>query len=254
MIYCLSVHHTGTWTAISWLTQHDGVDGFLQEDHVSEVLADGEVYHQVGDMMLKAEFDPKMVYHEHVRIEASKPTRSGYLPDLWWERSLAPVQMVLIGTHPTLIPMRDPLASLVTYQRWAERDGRIDGGNFSPRNQIDDWCALAVSWKILKRFGHCQFLCWDLLNGSREENTEHLLGIANNLGLGCLDPSIDFSDGRRLNSAGEYPLKMALERGDVAGLREGISEGGFDLLRSRERVLRPFLEQFGYEDLLWWSG
>lgn len=251
MIFCLSVHHTGTWTAISWLTQHDGVEGFVQEKHVAEVMADEEIIHQIESFSLRAKFDPLMVYHEHVRLAELRPTRSGYLPDLWWDRGLAPAQMILIGTHPTLIPMRDPLASLVTYQKKAEREGKLD---FSLRRQVDDWCALAVSHRILKRFGHCRFVCWDLLNGSKDENVEHLLGIARDLGLEDVMPSADFGDGTVLNTAGEYPLKMAYMRGDKVSLMEGIDQGGFDLLRSRERVLRPFLEQFGYRDLLWWSG
>ncbi len=250
MIYCLSVHHTGTWTAIRWLTSHKGVEGFLQEDHVSEVMeGDGEVVHQIEDFLLKGEFHPKMVYHEHVRIEAKKATISGYLPDLWWSRGLAPAQVVLIGTHPTLIPMRDPLASLVTYQRWAERDGRLDAKNFSPRNHINDWCALAVSHRILKRFGHCRFVCWDLLDGE----IDPLFEVAENLGLEDRTPSIEFADGKVLNTAGEYPLKTAYAESNVDELRKGIDHEGFDLLRSRERLLRPFLEELGYRDLVWWS-
>jgi len=98
MIYCVSVHHTGTWTAISWLTQHAEVEGFLQEDHVTRVMEgdEGEVVHKIESFEITASFHPMMVYHEHVRIEALKPTRSGYLPDLWWGRNLSPGQIVAI--------------------------------------------------------------------------------------------------------------------------------------------------------------
>ena len=63
MIYCLSVHHTGTWTAIGWLTAHEGVVGFLQEAHVNKILMGGKMTHKIDEFHLEAEFHPLMVYH-----------------------------------------------------------------------------------------------------------------------------------------------------------------------------------------------
>lgn len=252
VIFCLSVQHTGTWTAISWLTAHDNVVGFLQEKHVNEVIAGKPIVHQIEEYSLKSSFDPLMVYHEHIRLEDERRFKSGFRPDLWWERNVAPSQMIFIGTHPTLIPIRDPLASLITYQKWGERDGRIGTSAFSPEAHINNWCGLAVGWENIKLFAHCRFLCWDLLNGSPLEIEEHLLGISESLGLQDPKPSADWSDGRLINTAGEYPLKSAYIDRNVGRVRKGLSEGGFDLLQGRESILRPFLEELGYSDLMWW--
>jgi len=254
MIYCLSVHHTGTWTSIDWLTSHEDVEGFLTEANVNKILLGGKMVHRIGDFEIRAEFNPLMVYHEHVRLEPVTITSEGFQTDQWWDRMLSPAQMVMVSTVPTLIPMRDPLASLITYQKWGERDGRIDGGHFSQREHLGHWCGLAASSKLFKLFGHCRFLCWDLLNGTQKQNQEHLLGISRDLGLTDPSPSGDQSHFQRVvNSAGDYPLKRAYLDGDVDLVRRGLSESAFDVLRERESLLRPFLEELGYSDLMWWS-
>ena len=255
MIYCLSVHHTGTWTTIGWLTEHQGVGGFLQEAHVNEIMEKGAgaYLHEIGPIQIKPKFSPTMVYHEHARLEQRKPTPSGYLGPAWWEFRMAPSQMVLIATQPTVIPIRDPLASLVNYQKWAERDGRADGGNFNPIVHLDHWCALAGSYHSIKKFGHCKFLCWDLPRG-QGELTRDLVLIAKDLGLENNSPSEKWGDGRVINSAGDYPLKLAYSEGDLGALRKGIANHGYDALTNREPLLRPFLEELGYKNLCWWSG
>ncbi len=254
MIYCLSVHHTGTWSAIEWLTAHEDIKGFLQQAHVNKILMGGKMIHKIDDFRLEAKFHPLMVYHEHVVLEGVKFTPAGFLPDQWWERMISASQTVMISTTPTLIPIRDPLASLITYQKWGERDGRIDGGDFSQREQINHWCGLAVSHRNLKLFGHCRFLCWDLLNGTPEETEEYLLDISRNLGLKDPSPSKDVSHFKRVvNSVGDYPLKQAYLNGDVDAVRRGLSESAFDVLMERESLLRPFLEELGYTDLMWWT-
>ena len=234
---------------------HQGVDGFLQEDNVNEIMEKGNAafLHEIGPIQVKPKFSPLMVYHEHARMEGRKATASGYLGPAWWKYRLAPAQVILIATHPTVIPIRDPLASLVTYQKWAERDGRIDGGNFNPILHLDHWCALASTHAVVKRFGHCKFLCWDLPRGAGELVRDLVL-VAKDLGLKNHSPSTKWGDGRVVNSAGEYPLKMAYSEGDLGALRKGIANEGYDALTNREALLRPFLEELGYKNLCWWSG
>ncbi len=258
MIYCLSHHHTGTWTALAWLTLHDKVKGLLLEDYVYEVLGGEIIKHQVESGIYVARFDPNMVYHEHLRVERPTVwTSSGYQSQPWWGSRIKGSQLVLLGTHPTLIPMRDPLASLVTYQRWAERDGRAENDpTFDPVGHVDGLVALALCKDQISQFGHVRFVCWDLVGKMHKvDQFEHLTGIARDLGLDDVQPSLECS--KRMivnNTAGSYPLKMAYETGDTEALRAGIAAGAYDHLVSREEVLRPWLESLGYRDLLWWRS
>lgn len=258
MIYCLSHHHTGTWTALAWLTMHDSVKGLLLEDYVYEVLGGQVVKHQVESGIYEARFDPNMVYHEHLRVEIPTVwTSTGYRSAPWFGARIKGAQLVLLGTHPTLIPMRDPLASLVTYQRWAERDGRADkDATFDPVGHVDGLVALALCEDQVRQFGHVRFACWDLISKMEwEEVYNHLSGIAVSLGLIDQEQvAADVATNMIVNNtAGSYPLKTAYETGDTAALRSGIASGGYDHLVSREEVLRPFLERLGYQDLVWWS-
>ena len=50
------------------------------------------------------------------------------------------------------------------------------------------------------------------------------------------------------NSKGEYPLKVAYKEEDLDALFPYISR-----LQPLEYLLRPILEQFGYNQLMWWS-
>lgn len=243
MILCLSIHHTGTWTSLSWLQSHRDVKGFLQEAHAHDALAGDEVVHHVESGDYPERFHPMMVYHEHLnRDRNSKRLR------------IAAGQMILLATHPTLIPIRDPLASLVTYQHWADRDGRSAeiGARFSPRIFVDTWCALAASWPTISRFAHVRFVTWDrMLPG---EMAVYLEGVRKNLGLKDGGPAKAWADHEiRDNDGGHYPLKDAYLAGQSNVLRKGIAENGYNYLVAQALHLRPFLEALGYQDLQWWS-
>ena len=243
MIYCLSQHHTGTWTSLSWLNSHRDVEGFIQEAHAHETLAGGEVVHEVESGLYTEKFHPRMVYHEHIiRDPRSDQAR------------ISAGQMIMLATTATLIPMRDPLASLVTYQEWADRDGRSSsiGVRFSPRVFVDVWCCLAGSFETIKRFGHVRFVCWDLLD--REAMSEYLLGVETDLGLKDRRPAKRWRRKRIVdNTNGDYRLKDAYLAGAANVLRKGIAENGYNYLVSKGLQLRPFLEELGYRNLGWWS-
>ena len=244
LIYCLSQHHTGTWTSLSWLLSHRDVEGFIQRAHAHEALAGREdIVHQVESGKYPEKFHPLMVYHEHIeRDPRSDLTR------------IDAGQMVRLATTATLIPIRDPLASLVTYQEWGDRDGRSSeiGVRFSPRVFVDIWCCLAGSFETIKRFGHVRFVAWDLLD--RAEMSEYLLGVETDLGLKDRRPAKRWKRERIVdNTKGDYRLKDAYRAGAANVLRKGISENGYNYLVSKGLELRPFLEELGYRDLSWWS-
>ena len=244
MIYCLSIHHTGTWTSLSWLNAHKDVKGFVQEAHAHQALeGDEAVVHRVESGEYPEKFHPMMLYHEHI----ARDPRS----DL---ARIAAHQMIMLATTPTLIPIRDPLAALVTYQKWAERDGRINGGPevFSPTVFVDTWVALAGSFETIKKFGHVRFVCWDNLRPGWAQ--EYLLGVEKDLGLKDRRPAKRWNRAPiHDNVAGHYRLKDAYEAKAANVLRKGISENGYNYLISKGLQLRPFLEELGYRNLQWWG-
>ena len=252
MIYCLSQHHTGTWSTLAWILKHQGVDGFLTSAHLFDILEPSEpdqesgVYpvHPMESGELVEKFDPKLVFQEHMKLDPTKVNRI--------DRS----QVLMCLMNPTVIPVRDPLASLISYQVRAETDGRTPANGFAPRSHVDVWVALAQTWKtILKDFGHVRFMPWDLLGkGDRFEVAEKLFGISTDLGLYDGKPSLTCARNMiHNNDLGSYPLKEQYQEGSLETIREGVSEGAVNLLISKQKLIRPFLEFLGYADLMWWT-
>ena len=252
MIYCLTQHHTGTWSTLAWILKHQGVDGFLTREHIFDILEPVEprdesgVYpvHPMESGELVEKFHPRLVFQEHIRLDPTKMDR------------IDGTQVMICLVNPTVIPIRDPLASLVSYQRRAERAGRTPETGFAPRSHVDTWVALAQTWEhVLKKFAHVRFMPWDLLGlGDRFEVAEKLFGISTALGLRDGTPSLTCA--REMihnNDLGTYPLKEAYQEGDLEKVREGVSEDAVNLLISKRPLIEPFLEFLGYSDLMWWT-
>ncbi len=252
MIYCLTQHHTGTWSTLAWVLKHQGVDGFLTKEHIFDILEpsppdqESGVYpvHPMESGELVEKFDPRLVFQEHIRLDPTKMDR------------IDGTQVMICLVNPTVIPIRDPLASLVSYQRRAERAGRTPENGFAPRSHVESWVALAQTWEhILKNFAHVRFMPWDLLGkGDRFEVAEKLFEISTALGLRDGTPSLTCA--REMihnNDLGTYPLKEAYLEGDLEKVREGVSDGAVNLLISKQKLIRPFLEFLGYPLLMWWT-
>lgn len=217
MIFCLSQIHTGTVSTLAWLDAHEESDG---------VLLSTEVY-ESGD-------EPKTIYHEHIRRDHQDVSR------------MSRSQIVMAWNHPTIIPLRDPLAALISYQHRAEETGQIETGLFQPTSAIvDRWIMLAESEE---RIHKVNYLAWDTFE-TLEERRARLWDTAQAVGL--RDPKPSRSGLPKLNTSGDYPLKDAYRAGNFEALLIGVL--GMAYLIKVESRLRPFLERRGYRDLLWWS-
>lgn len=119
--------------------------------------------------------------------------------------------------HRTVIPMRDPLLSVIK---------GLHIGDIYPQRRVQAFEDVVK----LDRLTDVEFVPVDLpgkrVNWIKEWGPE--------------------------NSAGNYPLKQAYCRGDTSDITSDIS-GVWDFLCKREDKLRPLLERIGYRDLLWWS-
>jgi hypothetical protein len=243
VIYCLSQHHTGTWSTLAWVSQHDSVRGLITYPHIFDALErKDDVIHRMESGEMPSVWHPTMVYHEHVR------------PDDRLLRRIDRAQVLLATMTPTVIPIRDPLAALISYQVRAEREGRDD---FDPAGQVDGWIRLAETSDVFKEFAHIKFLCWDLAaKMDRIGRYTYLREIARDLGLAGDDDGPSAQCGVKVirnNDLGRYALKRAYSRRDLTYIRRNVSNGGFEALRACRGILRPFLERLGYRDLLWWS-
>lgn len=223
LILCLSQIHTGTVSTLAWLDAHEESDG---------VLLSTEVYESADE--------PKTIYHEHIRRDHQDVSR------------MARSQIVLSWVIPTIIPLRDPLAALISYQHRAEETGQIETGLFQPTSVIvDRWIMLAESEARLHK---AHYLAWDLEQasgvGDPESFKARLWDAAQAVGL--RDPKPSRAGLPKLNTSGDYPLKDAYRAGNFEALLIGVL--GMAYLIKVESRIRPFLERQGYRDLLWWRS
>lgn len=244
MIFCLSQHHTGTWTTLDWIQRHQEIGGLITGAHLFDAIErrGGDMMFTVLDHPVPPRWDPTMVYHEHIETDGPEPTR------------INRTQVLIATVTPTVIPIRDPLASLVSYQNRIDNDQPSDLRN--TRHFVDRWVRLAETARsIFKDYGHIRFVCWDLIGAmDRFEAFEYLAGISADLGLADVRPSLECAKSMiKNNDLGDYPLKTAYRSGDLDFIRANISGGGYDSLTENVAVLRPFLEGLGYRDLRWWS-
>lgn len=222
MIFCLSEIHVGTVSVLSWLGAHEDCDG---------VLLSTEVY-QSGR-------EPATVYHEHVRPDDRDPSR------------IARSQVVLAWASPTIIPLRDPLAALVSYNHRAAHTGQISTELFRPvEDVVDRWRLLAETEERFEGFEHIRYLAWDLASHAGYPATFKARLWETAQAVGLTDPAPSREGLGRENSSGDYRLRDAYQNGDLEALAE---VEGLAYLRDAEEDLRPFLERRGYRDLLWWS-
>jgi len=254
MIYCLTQHHTGTWSTLAWILNHQRVQGFLTTQHIFDILEPSEPYqssgvypvHPMESGELVEEFHPSMVYHEHIRLDPEKPERI--------DRS----QVLIATVTPTVIPIRDPLLALISYQNRAEKANRTSENGFAPRSHVDSWVALAQTCrKTLCNFAHVKYISWDLIEWDplKTRSLRHLLEVASALGLdGDVGPSFDCVENViHNNNGGNYELKQAFQSGDFAYIKKNISQDAVTYLQEKQGTMIPFLESLGYRDLMWWT-
>lgn len=217
MIFCLSQIHTGTNSVLAWLKAHEDCDG---------VLLSNEVY--------GSKQEPATVYHEHVRKDSR------------FNKQMCRTQIVMAWAHPTVIPLRDPLACVLSYHHRAIVTGQIGTDLFQPlQDVVDRWCLLAECEDRFEGAPGIFWMPWDI----EHLVTKHFLWHTAR-GLGLNDPVPSRGGLPCENSSGDYPLRKAYEDGDLECLR---SIRAVNYLRDCEPVLRPFLERRGYANLLWWS-
>ncbi len=239
MIYCLSQLHTGTQTSIAWLNRAPEASGLMLSTGVYNAFEGGTncITHEWESGEVVEEFGTNTIYHEHVRGDHQSPMR------------LCRTQLIMATLLPTLIPIRDPLACLMSYVHRAELEGRYHTKAFKPlQDVIDRWTMMSEWFAHLRSWPKVAFVCWDQDPGENE-----LAGVCRDLGIGThfelLRPMA-----RKIhnNDSGSYEMKSLYEAGDREALRNRIGVELFGYLEKVDTHLRPMLEILGYKDLMWW--
>lgn len=186
--------------------------------------------------------------------------RSGGLEDPYRaQRGMVPGTTNLVWTHiqhqtldairafhhhvPTIIPLRDPLLSLITAKKRREDAHHVW--------IVENWLMLRV---FIWPYGDAAYYPVDLESKKPyNERRQNLHKIIEYCGL----PADNYVDEyahrfQPANSRGEYELKTMYKDGDFAQLRLHLKKE-IEHLQANEDVLRPMLEEIGYKDLLWWS-
>lgn len=144
---------------------------------------------------------------------------------------------------PTVIPVRDPLLSIVTRKKRRPEAHHV-------------W--MVENWLILRTFiwpyETAAYYPVDLENQKPyAERRKSLLQIAEHCGLEPENYMDEYAQKfAPANTRGEYELKTMYKEGDFEQLKLHLKPE-IQQLQANEGVLRPMLEEIGYENLMWWS-
>lgn len=226
LLFLYTVHHTGTWFLIEFLKGHPDVKQFYLMKEFYEV--DDWIHHD------------KIALHNHVHLNQ---------PSLYKEWKRVPLLFTnhyyndaFISTYPTIIPIRDPLLSLIT--RHKRRD------DWSHKFIVEGFCEIAR----LADHPNVYFMPLDLM-----ENNSQRIEAFRNL---CNHCQIAFNDYVREYAkiwkpqntwADKFDFQEMYAKRDAAGLRKVLGNN-YDVLLARTDIIRPFLQGLGYENLIWWQN
>ena len=250
-----SVQNTGTWFVIEFLKKHPDVTSFMElypvlDAHSSMKTLYDVAVADIGNESAVSEFreslvrlfpsDKVVVLHHHLFLRHWSTERNCWAS---WDNAFG---RMLGGLLPTIVPVRDPLLSLITGYRRSE-DEKVE---FDFDARVKDLALMADrSWAPGDKFF---FIPVDLDVG-KDVRKSTLASALKFMGLSYW-PYVDAvaEAWTPVNSKGQYEMKQWYLDGDMKRLADRIPEAVVALQRI-EGVVRPFLEGLGYANLLWWS-
>jgi len=232
IVYMYSVQHTGTWFVLWFLDNHPDILG-----HIT-----------ANDLMLKnpglfdgpfiARSKKKIVFHSHINAQMGPNGLFKVPTDEQYKKFLG-VYHKKPEKRRYLIPIRDPLLSLITrHTRHPKRD------------HIDVIRGFEMLATTFSKNGFFLPVDLDLTSDRREVLLRGALEYVD------LDPkpyikTIAKEWPIRGSEKGGEKLKKLYKNREMRYLERKLSE--CRLLKKKESAIRPFLENLGYENLLWWS-
>ena len=224
-VFLLTVQHTGTWWTINTLRKHPDITGFV---HVRNVLR----HYQKQPLIGIDEGNPHGECLSETGINlAHTHWFHIYEKGRWQWDTFNDAFVVAV---PTLMPLRDPLLSLLT------RHNR-DSWMYPHTDLLDEWVRLAASELPISYFKMDEF------------STAEFATALSAVGLSTQQEWLNKIDRNTLhNTSGSYYLKDAYYARDVKSI-EATVPVLWKYLKQAELQLRPFLEERGYKNLMWCS-
>jgi len=232
IIFLPTVYHTGTWFGLNFLYQHSRVvcvqTGNMTDLTDIELLCGG-----------------KIILHSHMMGWRGNDLY-GYGLASGRDRNAVRWEEVLtfMRAYPTISTIRDPLASLITRQK------RHPG--FSHKFIVDGFVELAK----LSAFGLFLVPVDLYAKKSPGERRGLLRKVLEIVGLPEEEYASSWAEKWPLHNSipglGGWDLHEYYAAGDVEPIIEAIPDD-YAYLKSKIRILKPFLQKLGYEDLLWWN-
>ncbi|MHB0968068.1 MAG: hypothetical protein ACYC36_16635 [Bellilinea sp.] len=218
LIFIPSVQGTGTWFLLNLLKPHPQVDYLVT---------------WLGFDEQKLELSNMAVVQAHFGEGKTGPEFGAFVPDDtaegWMRKATA-----------TVIPVRDPLLSLMT-----ANNRRLDD---APLDHIINGFLTMSRWA---GENDIFFLPVDLYGGkSASERRKIFSSLIRFCGLDFIPHCEEYA--RRwqvVNTA--YGQKNHYHAGNIEAVKEELGPY-FDKLVANKEILRPFLERLGYSNLLWW--
>ncbi len=230
IIFLASVQHSGTWYMIEFFKSLPEVTNFVE----LPVLKKSKTW-------LRREVSPGAWEHGLVSVGTNLVHAHITPEDM-------PMIHAMAISHPTVIPVRDPLLGVITGHN------RYPAVDFS--HIVRNWLLVAERFFHNQSSYQCVYVPVDL--GATDKKLRHSslsMAYSSLLDLGHFGPGpvnawIEADEWP--NSRGDYPLKRAYQAGDTKAIREAIPSE-YALLVREEKALRPMFETLGYHDLLWWG-
>lgn len=225
-IFLPTIRHTGTFCIAAFLLDQPDVEGYLQLNSFdAKLVEEGTANHFVLDGTPGK--GGKLFIREHITIDKINILQTHITIPFSAEKHM------LMAILPTVIPLLDPLHSLISAQN---RKENLD-------DLLSAWLTLPFIFNRIIKIKRPVVIPVDL--SPTVFQFEKLLDFL---------PYVQKIDSwpTRYNNAEDYEAKTAYYNGDVKKLRELLGHYWEDLCAT-ESVLRPFLELFRYKNLLWWD-
>lgn len=249
IIFVPSVQHTGTQFVCGML-----VDSYMEsyKSHLIHLWMNGANTFQLTNKQNNKYVNSfaALVYEiENIAKTSDVTVIQAHLGG--YEPSFVPMVFIqeLMTRYPTVIPMRDPLLSLIT--QWV-------------RHPEADALHNMIGFSFLCDFGGSFYLPVDLYKSKgRRERRKKLKELFEYVNISVKKEVLDYCVGwpwigstlTSEKSEKVKRLKKLLEYYENDNLRKIIEiiPDGYKFLKSIEYKLKPFLMQLGYTDLLWWD-
>lgn len=225
-----TLQSTGTWWAIDALRKHPEIGGLAHTNNLMALLnawplrdrwagnPHGEAIAPDGQVTL---------LYEHYGANTSPFYR-------WYPQTPSECVMLVL---PTLSTLRDPLLCMI--RAWHREPPLYPYGWL-----IDAWIYLA------RRGNTLDIKFWRM----EPFDLQGFLNAISSVGLSCHEDWIkNLTPNERINfTPGESSLRTDYVNRDASALEKKLPSP-WRRLKEAQPILRPFLETYGFSDLLWWD-